>query len=192
MGNWEIAIESNIKDSLGGLDTLSQDISARFKGLNSMVDSLSNQVSEISDSTQYAPVSRVDFARASGWSTSKGWGTKVQLSIPVPNYRCYANIYASAQGYVLSGTVSGQVDQFYSGQSRITIQGAPNSPEVAGTISGPQGSEHWGLAMSHSAQMLRSGGGTILITYDVYNGNDYQANQRDATLGVMTTFTRAI
>lgn len=192
MGNWERAIESGIKDSLNDLDTLGQDISARFKGLNSMVDSLSNQVSELSDSSQYAPVSRVDFARVSAWSTAKGWGTKVKISVPVPNYRCYANIYASAQGYVLSGTVTGTVDQFYSGQSRITIQGAPNSPELAGTISGPQGSEHWGLAMSHSAQMMRTGGGTIVITYDVYNSNDYQANQTDATLGVITTFTRAI
>lgn len=192
MGNWERAIESSIKDSLGSLDTLGQDISARFKGLNSMVDSLSNQVTELSDSSQYAPVSRVDFARVSAWSTAQGWGAKVQVAVPVPSYRCYANIYASAQGYVLSGTVTGNTDQFYNGQSRITIQGAPNSPEVAGTISGPGGSEHWGLAMSHSAQINRSGGGTILVTYDVYNGNNYQANQSDATLGVITTFTRAI
>lgn len=192
MTNWESAIDAEIKDSLSTLDTLGQDISARFKGLNAVVDSLNNQVGELSDYSVFAPVSRVDFVRSSGWNTSIGWGTKLQVAIPVPAYKCNVNIYASAQGYVLSGTVSGQVDQFYNGQSRITIQGAPNSAEVAGTLSGPQGAEHWGLAMSHSAQMLSAGGGSILVTYDVYNGNDYQANQREATLGVMTTFTRAM
>lgn len=192
MGNWEKAINESLSESLASLDVLAQDISARYKGLNALVTNLGDQVYEISESADRAPASRVDFARATGWNTNQGWGAKVQLVIPVPAYPCSANIYASAQGYVLSGAVSSTVDQFFSGQSRITIQGAPNSPEVAGGVCGPQGNEHWGLAMSHSAQFNRSGGGSILITFDVYNGNNYQANQTDATMAAMTTFTRLI
>lgn len=194
MATWEDAMNKSVKESLGEIDSLDQDVTARFKGVAALVESLSSQVSDLDAHTEAAPVSRVDFARATGWNTNQGWGSKVQVSVPVPAYKCYANIQASGQAYMLSGKAAGGngADQVFMGASRITIQGAPNSPEVYGTLIGPDGTEHWGLAMTHSAGMFLNGGGSILITYDVYNANNYTADQRDASLGVISTFTRAM
>lgn len=194
MSGWEKAIGSNIKESNSRLETFDQDMTARFKGLTALVDGLSDQVSQISSYSEAAPVTRIDFTRSANWGTSQGWGVKAQIGVPVPNYPCYANIQASGQAYMLSGKApnGNGADQVFMASSRITIQGAPNSPEIYGTLVGPDGTEHWGLAMNHSANIFRSGGGSILITYDVYNANNYTADQRDATLGVITTFTRAM
>lgn len=191
MGNWEKAIEESLGESLGSIDALNQDILARFKGLNSMADSLLNQVQEVSEYSYNSPVTRIDFARATGWNTNQGWGTKVTLAIPVPDYRCYMNAYASAQGYVYDTGVTATVDQLYNGRCRISIDGS-YSLEANGNLCGPQGGEHWALSMTHSLAAFKSEGGSMLVNYDVYNGNTYQANQTDAIVGVITTFTRAV